>query len=643
MRSLIFFLLGSIAAAPNFAAAQERTVPLREGESSGDLPFDATIDEIRIIGLHHIPEDAVRARISIHRGGRLNSTCLAADLRSLNRLGWFEDVSVEEKQIAEFDDTSPNHPAGVQLTFHVSEYPLLAAVGYGGSRILSEQQIRRLLESKQLSPHIGKPADSLSLHRASAAIQAELGAMGHPQSEVVMKQEKQPGWRVKVFFQVHDGPRLPVLNIGFSGHPEISESVLRKQMHEIVPNAWFSGFRKMDVFTPQKGEEDRVNLLTYLQDHGFPEARIGNPQIIQATESASHSLPWFGHQFASGLSVVVPVETGTFYNFGSIEVSAGLRERLGHPIFGEVTESHPYSQHAIQVLQRSWEVKLHRDKQRQGSDGTYRLMAVPTFNAITHTASVKFDFDPMPPFVVRRINFRGNERFPDRYLRRRIGLREGQPLDEYALQSGLARLARTGYFEPFKKEDVQIEAQEATRTADVIIHLHEKGRQRVMFSGGREQFGSTLGIAYTVFNLLGVNEFLSTHIDVGPETFELAMGFAEEGFLGSRGTLALSLFETYLRSRAVPDVQAPFQRTQTNGVNLGWSYATTDVDAIGINFGLSHTSTELVMQPGPGSTGQPADLRGQLKSFPRGWMDSLHRRPEDTDNGFSFGRLARGR
>lgn len=264
------------------------------------------------------------------------------------------------------------------------------------------------------------------------------------------------------------------------------------------------------------------------------------------------------------------------------------------------------------------------------------MRASPTFDHATHIASVKFDFDPAPPYTVRRIEFRENQRFPDRYLRRRIPLSEGQPLDEYALEAGLARLARTGYFQPFKKEDVQIDTHEASHTADVTIHLHEKGKQRITFSGGRQQFGSTVGIAYTVFNLLGLDEFLSTQIDGGPETLQLAIGLAKEGFLGSRGTLALSVFDTFLRPRLTPGVQGPFQRSQTEGVNLGWTYAASDVDAIGLNFGISRSLTEYVVdQPSTTTNPQPIDLQSKTSSHSLaiGWThDAGNQKVQLTDS-----------
>jgi outer membrane protein assembly factor BamA len=324
------------------------------------------------------------------------------------------------------------------------------------------------------------------------------------------------------------------------------------------------------------------------------------------------------------LSVGLPVEAGNFYTFGSTEISAPLRQQLnsakkGDPVSPDVAPGRPFSEHAVESLRRDWEIQLHRAVQRQKRGGGYRLRASPTFDHMTRIASVKFDFELMPPYTVRRIEFRGNQRFPDRYLRRRIPLSEGQPLDEYAIEAGLARLARTGYFQPFKKEDVQIETHEVGRTADVIIHLHEKGKQRITFSGGRQQFGSSLGIAYTIFNLLGMDEFLSTQIDGGPETLQLAIGLAKEGFLGSRGTLALSVFDTFLRPRLTPGVQGPFQRSQTEGVNLGWNYAASEVDAIGLNFGMSKSLTEYAINQTSGTTtAQSSELQSKASSHSLG-------------------------
>jgi outer membrane protein assembly complex protein YaeT len=617
-------LLGLLVVAPVFASPQQSDSSDASGAgASYGLPRHAVIDEIKFVGLHRIAAEAAKSRLSVHSGEEFDSVRIAADVRALSQAGWFEDVSVKA------EESDPNSESTVdgqhfRLQFHVREFPFLTGVAFSGSKILSQQQIKKLLDDKKLSPQVGAPADPVRLRRAAFAIQSELAAVGHPEAEAILKQEKLPGQRVKIEFQIYDGPCLPVVKVSFSGHPEISDKTLHKQMRQLSPDAWFSGLRNKNVYTQEKGEEDRVNLLAYLQNHGFPQARVGTPQVNLLNAFSNASSHWHYRPVQPGLNVDLPVEAGTFYTFGPTEISALLRQQLnsakqGDPISPDVAPGHPFSEHAVESLRRDWEIRLHRTAQRRKGSGDCRVRASPTFDSATHIASVKFDFDPTPPSTVRRIEFRGNQRFPDRYLRRRIPLSEGQPLDEYALEAGLARLARTGYFQPFKKEDIQIETHEAGRTADVTIHVHEKGKQRITFSGGRQQFGSTLGVAYTVFNLLGLDEFLSTQIDGGPETLQLAIGLAKEGFLGSRGTLALSVFDTFLRPRLTPGVQGPFQRSQTEGVNLGWSYAVSDADAIGVNFGVSQSLTEYVVNQSSGTTApQITDLRSKTSSHSLG-------------------------
>ncbi len=621
---VVVSLLGMLVVATGFASPQDGDSNAASGTtSSSGLAPHTVISEIKFVGLHRIAAEAARSRLSVHPGEEFDSARIAADVRALSQAGWFEDVLVK----AADPDGEPESSAGprrVQIQFHLSEYPYLAAVVFTGSKLLSQQQIRKLLDEEKLFPQIGMPADPARLHRAAMTIQRELAAGGHPEAQALIQEENLSGQRVKIEFQIRDGPRMPVVRVSFSGHPEVADKVLRKQMRQLSPDAWFAGFRNKNVYTPGKCEADRANLLTYFKNHGFPQARVGTPEVTVLNAFSSPSSGWRYRPVQPGLTVGLPVQSGNFYTFGPTEISPSLRQQLnlikrGDLISSDAAPGRPFSEHAVESLRRDWEVRLHRSAQRKNGATDYRLQASPTFDSATHIASVRFDFNPVPPYTVRRIEFRGNQRFPDRYLRRRMPLSEGQPLDEYAIEAGLARLARTGYFQPFRREDVQIETHEATRTADVTIHLREKGKQRITFSGGRQQFGSSVGIAYSVFNLLGVDEFLSTQIDGGPESLQLAIGLAKEGFLGSRGTLALSVFDTFLRPRLTPAVQGPFERSQTVGVNLGWSYAASDVDGIGLNFGISRSHTDyLVNQPSTTAAPEPVDFESKTSSHSLG-------------------------
>ena len=621
---LVVSFLGLLVAVPAIASRQAGDSSVVEDTpASPGLPAHAVIDEIKFVGLHRIPAATAMSRLSIHSGEEFNQAQIAANVHALSQSGWFQDVFVKTAPVFHQLE-SPDASRSVQLQFHVAEYPYLSAVTFTGSKLLSRQQIKKLLDDNHLFPQLGAPADPVQLHRAALAIQSELAASGRPEAQAVIKRQDLPGQRAKVEFQIRDGPRLPVTQVSFSGDTQVPANLLRKQMRHVAPDAWFAGLRNKNVYTPEKCDQDRVNLLAYLQNHGFPQARVGAPHVTVVNAFSNPSSHWRFRPVQPGLTVSLPIESGNFYAFGPPEISAPLQQRLnalkkGNLLSSDLNPGRPFSEHAVESFRRDLEIHLHRNVRRQKGTGDYRLRATSTFDFTTHIASVKLDLDPTPPYTVRRLDFRGNQRFPDKYLRRRIPLSEGHPLDEYAIEAGLARLARTGYFQPFKKEDVQINPYEANHTADVTIHVHEKGKQRITFSGGRQQFGSTAGIAYTVFNLLGLDEFLSIQFDGGPESLQLAIGFAKEGFLGSRGTLALSAFDTFLRPRLTPGVQGPFQRSQSEGVNLGWTYAASNEDAIGLNFGLSRSVTEYtVNQPSTTANPQPIDLQSKTSSHSLG-------------------------
>ena len=622
--SLVVWFLGLLVAATASANPQAGDLSgAKDPPSSSDLPPHVVIDEIKFVGLHRIRVATAMSRLSSHPGEEFDPARIATDVHSLSQSGWFQDVLV--KAAPEFHQLeSPDGFRFVQLQFHVTEYLYLSAIAFTGSKLLSQQQIKKLLDDNHLFPQLGTPADPVRLHRAALVIQSELASAGHPEAQAIIKQRDLPGQRVNIEFQICDGPRLLVRQVTFSGNPQVPANLLRKQMRQVAPDTWFAGLRNKNVYTPEKCDQDRVNLLAYLQNHGFPQARVGAPHFTVVNAFSNPSSPWRFRPVHPGLSVALPIDSGNFYAFGSPEISAPLQQRLNAPkknnlLSPELNPGRPFSERAVESSRRDLEIRLHRNVQRRKGTGDYRLRATSTFDYTTHIATVNLDLDPTPPYTVRRLDFRGNQRFPDKYLRRRVPLSEGHPLDEYAIEAGLARLARTGYFQPFKKEDVQINTHAADHTADVIIHIHEKGRQRITFSGGRQQFGSTAGIAYTVFNLLGLDEFLSTQFDGGPESLQLAIGFAKEGFLGSRGTLALSAFDTFLRPRLTPGVQGPFQHSQSQGVNLGWTYAASNVDAIGLNFGFSLSITEYTLnQPSTTANPQPIDLQSKSSSHSLG-------------------------
>ena len=634
---------GSRAASSDGANSASRDMAPALVEAS--TPF---IDEVAFIGLRHILTEAVQAKISSHAGARLELKIVESDVKELGRLEWFDGIEVETQSRQDASALgSGDTTERVRLVFRVTELPYLTSVEYVGSRLLSRAQIEKILGEQHLIPPLGEPASPLNLKRIAKTIQSALAELGHPQGRVEIHREEFRNGTAHVRFAIHDGPHIPVGRIEFEGHPELSAKLLRHQMRRTAPGAIFSSWRGKNAYTREGFDEDRSRILIYYQDHGYPEARIGTVRVLPYDKTASRWIPWRLKKAQKRLRVFVPIEAGPFYRVASVGISPELTEASGKRgtrllEYAKAEVGSAYSARALEDLRHAW-VAARTPKRNREEGGTERSVETSrTFDLETHRVRESIGFSEAPPFLVRRIEFTGIHRFSDRYLRRRIGLQEGRPFDEHALESGLARLTRTGYFHQIKKEDIRVDTDDITHTADVTIRVSEAGQQRASFSGGLGQFGSTLGLAYALFDLLQREELLTAQIDGGPESLEILLGLAMEGFLGSRSSLAISVFNNVLRPRFASTVRGPFYASQSAGLNAGWSYAVAKTDSLTVNYGLSHTNTSYSFSLPTSLTGLPSsDLRATTSSsaLELGWRHDAGNERLSLANSISGGRL----
>jgi outer membrane protein insertion porin family len=606
LRNAFCFGVLLVSAVP--ALAQVHGLPEQILGDPGQAAETPILGEIRFTGLRRIAPEAVAAQIGTHPGDRFAPARVAKDVRALARLGWFESIQVEATPSAECAKQSPENSKCATLIFHVSEFPFLSKVEFSGSRLLSQKQIDKLLEDKKLAPALGKPADPAALQRIAFAIRTALNELGHPEGGVRIDCQDAYNGTVSVRFEINDGPSLRVRRVNFDGHPLVSIRPVRRQMKNIAPWKPLAAWRGKNAYTRETFEEDRQRILAFYQNHGFPQARVGGARVTQFTGLSRRWLPWPHESPQAGLSVSIPIEAGPYYRFESIAATDALlqaaREHGHTPIPVSWQDgSGAFSQEKIDKLQRLWTASIQSRNPGLDRLPSHSVDMRRTFDSENHTARITFDVSDSLPYRVERIEFLGLHKFSDRYVRRRIALREGHAIDERALEAGLLRLARTGYFKPIHKEDIRVQIDETARTAKVSIHLEEIGQQRASLTGGTGQFGSTLGIVYTVFDLLTREELLSAQFDGGPETLQVMLGVAKEGIFGTRASLAFSVFNDVIRPRFARSAHGPFFSAYSEGINIPWTYPLSNTDSLGVNYTLSGTITKYPLasiSPAPG-------------------------------------------
>ena len=595
----------------------------RASHSAHAIEERPIVESLEFMGLRHISSAAVSAQLSLLSGDRFDAVKLERDIRTLGRFGWFSAIRVKEISEAPPNPQESTGQRHIALAFYFSEEPVVSHVEYSGSRLLSKSQIERLLEEKKLSPGLGKPANSAALQHIALEIRSALNELAHPDASVQILRQTEENGTCKVHFEIADGPHLPVRQVGFEGDSGISEKALRAQLQAIAPWKPLASLRSKDAYTRPAFEEDRQRLLAYYLDHGYPEARIGSAGVQRISEQTRKWFPFPRHATKTGLSLSIPVNAGPFYRLAAVEPSPALEQALGKhhgkslgkPLLVPAPgEEHAFSQSEVAKIRRYYSAHLLSHDPEATTSSFQMVDANPVFDPVEHSVRLKLNLSDSPPYIVRRIEFQGLHKFNDRFARRRILLHEGRPLDEHALESGLTKLARTGYFKPIHKENIQIHLDEACHTADVSIRLEEIGQQRVTFDGGRAQFGSTLGLAYTVFDLLNHEELLSAKLEGGPESLQLLLGIAKDGIFGTRSSLAFSIFNNVIRPRLVHGVQGPFTTSRTEGINVPWAYSLTTHDSFGVNYTLSRTTSEQTFGSTSNAAESPLALRTRNSS-----------------------------
>jgi outer membrane protein assembly complex protein YaeT len=600
----------------SFASAAGATLeedPLPGAASHSVVPVvDAArvplIDKIAFIGLRRISSLALEAQITSRSGQSLDPSRIDSDVRALARLDWFASIRVALESL----DRSPALPEQaephVQLNFYLEEYPFLTGVDYSGSNLLSSREIDKLLAERKLTPKLGEPENPIVLHQIAAAIKLALGDLARPEAKVQIQHRVSPNATVRVHFEIADGPHLPVGRVAFTDHPVVTEKALRREIRRISPGVFFAGLRGKDSYTGEAFEEDREHLLDYYQNHGYPEARIGAADVSKYEARVRRWFPRPRLITQQRLLIQIPIEAGTFYRIESVHIGKTLTEGAARrtkflAVPSQLQPGKPYSVRAVENFRRGWQVQAHSKVRHDETFGFRNVDATRSLDSACGAVRINLDFSPTPPYLVRRLEFQGLHHFPDRYLRRRILLREEAPFDDHVLEVGLARVARTGYFKPVKKENIRVATNEALHTVDVTIHIEELGQQRASLVGGRGQFGNTIGVAYAVFNLFDREELLTSRIEGGPESLQLAISLAKEGAFGSRGSLALSLYDTFLRPRLIGSVKGPFLKQQSEGVDVPWSYALSNSNTLRVSYDLSRSKTQY-------SAALPASITG---------------------------------
>ena len=85
--------------------------------------------------------------------------------------------------------------------------------------------------------------------------------------------------QVRLKVVIEEGGEYKLVEVGVRGAKALPEADVRGQL-ETAPWSIFSWLTSSGKFQPELLQEDRQRIVSYYQDHGYLEVRVGEPEVV---------------------------------------------------------------------------------------------------------------------------------------------------------------------------------------------------------------------------------------------------------------------------------------------------------------------------------------------------------------------------
>ncbi|HWR97824.1 MAG TPA: outer membrane protein assembly factor BamA [Candidatus Methanoperedens sp.] len=466
------------------------------------------IREIVVTGTRMVEETTVRARIASREGGPYDPEQVSKDIRAIYELGSFADVAVDAE----------GFEGGLRLTFTLTERPLLRDVVFEGNKEIKSEDLREKAAFALNAPY--NPAGVAAAVERVRTLYREKGYY-----QVLVRTDTEPAGegqaRLKVV--IEEGSTFKLVEVGVRGAKALPEADVRRQL-KTSPWTIFSWATDSGKFPPELLQEDRQRLVSYYQDHGYLEVRVGEPEVV--VDDAARKVRVFfsvteGAQFRLGATSLrgddlVPLD--------EIRKLIGLKE-------GEVFRRSAFAQGLAAV------------NRRYASRG-YAFVKVDyatKLDPAARTLAVTFLVDRGPEARIGRVTVSGNVTTRDRVIRRELTFAEGDVFNSEALSRSRQKVMNLGHFE-------QVDLVPRPRDESVIdVEIQVKERLTGMIEFGvtyssEEKLMGRLRLAET--NLFGRGQTLQLMVEYSGNRQSYSLTFYEPAIHDGPWSAGFSVYDT---------------------------------------------------------------------------------------------------
>lgn len=469
---------------------------------------DGKVSKIIILGNKRIEASTIKNYLPIKVGDNVNSDRQQESIRKLYKTNLFENVKIK-------------YTDGV-LRVKVEETPLVVKVVIKGNSKIGTKSINKVILTKS-----GQSLKAKELEHDLEKIIEIYKKSGRFSANVKYRVEKLKNNRVKIVFDVVEGPKTGVKKIRFVGNKHYRDDHLRSIILT-KESKWFRFLSSDDTYDPDRMEYDQMLLGNFYKSMGYADFKM-----ISANAELAPTKDHFTLYYA--------FDEGQKYKFGTKELNnniEGVKDKYLLRLI-KVKKNSTFNSSLIDKIEQ--DLSEYLANKGYPAANVYHVLEKDSNKRIIN---VKFIIDQSDKIYIDKINITGNLKTHDNVIRREFDIQEGDLFNRSHIERGDRNLRMLNYFE---KVQVKPVATKHHGKYDLDIEVEEKSTTSIGLEGGyNSSIGPFASVNFQDRNLLGTGKSLDTGMRVAKRNTSYNFGITNPYFMGRDLSLGTSLFYTHV-------------------------------------------------------------------------------------------------
>ncbi|MGA8892232.1 MAG: outer membrane protein assembly factor BamA, partial [Anaeromyxobacteraceae bacterium] len=492
-------------------------------------PSEPTVSGIEVEGNRRVEVDAIKAALATKVGSRVDAKSIQQDVRAVMKLGYFADVSIEEKG-------PPSRPV---LVIRVVEKPSVQDFRIEGNDDISTDDLKEAIEVKRYAI-----LDMAAVRKTVKKLQEKYTEKGFYLAEISYRIDEKPDNQVVVVFVVNERAKVQVRRIHFVGNEHVSKEEILPFM-QTQEGGYLAFLSSAGTYKEEAFQRDLQAIQAVYLEKGYVNVKVGKPTIALSPDRTM-------------LFISIPVDEGEQYSIGKLDFS------------GELLGMRPFLPQLLQSAEGQLFVRSKVGHDLFAVADFYKDMgyAYVNVNPLTSldpkekTLSLTFDVQPGQKVFFERIEIQGNQKTRDKVIRRELRIYEGDLYSSAAIKISKARITALGFFETV---EITTKKGSAEDRIVAVVEVKEKATGTFQIGAGfssYENFILTGQISQN--NFFGWGQTLSLQIQWSSLRQLGQIQFVEPYFFDTKWTFAFDLY-------ANENLYTNFTRGALGG-SMTWGY-----------------------------------------------------------------------